>query len=453
MTKRPSGFGAFTIMWFGQILSALGTRMTNFVLGIWVWQQTGSATEMALMMFFGLGATVLFSPIAGSIVDRWDRRLTIVLSDVGSIVVTFGLLALFMAGDAQMWHLYLVNAVTGALLAIQVPAYSAAITVMMEKGQYTKANAMMWAVRTLPVIFAPALAAAFLSATDITVILLVDGLTYVVAVIAVYLVVLPPKVHSDEPRTGMWRDSLYGFQYILRRPPLLALQGVLFGISLLAAVGWALLVPLVLARSGGDEGTLGLVQTLGAVGGVLGGVLLGVLKFPRRKMTVVLGAILGFSILGRILYGVGDGWVAWSAGLFFVQLFIPFIDGLAQTIWQEKVEPAVQGRVFAARLFIENLSIPIGMLAAGPLADHVFEPAMTEGGALAGTFGWLVGTGPGAGIGLMFVIVGVLGVAVGAAGWFAKSVREVETLVPDHDAEPAAEPASGPAKPAPALVD
>jgi hypothetical protein len=199
-------------------------------------------------------------------------------------------------------------------------------------------------------------------------------------------------------------------------------------------------VPLVLARTLGDEGTLGLVQSIGAVGGVLGGTLLAFMKPPRRKMLVVLGAILVFSIVGRILYGVGDGLIAWAAAMFFVELTIPFIDGLAQTIWQEKVDPAVQGRVFAARNFFENLSVPIGFAAAGPLVDKVLEPAMRGDTALADTFGWLVGTGPGSGIGLLFVVVGVLGAGVGVAGFLSRNVREVETLVPDHEPEPEAKP-------------
>ncbi len=447
MLKRPSGFGAFTIIWIGQLLSAIGTRMTNFALSIYVWQLTGTATELALMLFFGLGATILFSPLAGSLVDRWNRRLTIVLSDVGSVVVTVGLLALFLTDSVQIWQLYVVNALTGAFLAIQIPAYSATITIMMEKTRYTRANAMMWSVRALPVIFAPGFAAVLLGITGVKMILLLDALTFLVAIATIFTVQIPstPKSSTPEEHTNLWRDSLYGFRYIIRRPPLMALQTILFAISLLAAVGWALLVAFVLARAGGDEVQLGIVQTVGAVGGVLGVFLLGVFRPPSRKITVVLGAILGFSILGRILYGVGDTVVIWSAGLFFVHLFIPFIDGLAQTVWQEKVEPAVQGRVFAARLFFENLAIPIGMLSAGPLADRVFEPAMREGGSLAGTFGWLVGTGPGAGIGLIFVIIGVLGVAVGLAGFASRNVRDVEVLIPDHDALPPKPEAAKPA--------
>lgn len=454
MPKRPEGFGAFTIMWVGQLLSALGTRMTNFALSIWVWQHTGSATAMALMMFCGFGSTVLFSPIAGSLVDRWNRKVSIIFSDAGSFVVTFVLLGLFLTDSTQLWHLYVVNAVTGALLAMEAPAYGAVITTMMDKGKFLRANAMMWSVKTLPVIFAPAMAAALLGFTGLNVILFVDGLTYLVAIIAVLLVTIPPTPKRDqEQKTSLWQDCAFGFRYIVERPPLLAMQVVLFSISLLAALAWALLVPLVLARTAGDETVLGAVQTIGAVGGVLGGVLLGAMKPPRRKMLVVLGAILVFSVVGRILYGVGDGLVAWAAAMFFVQLTIPFIDGLAQTIWQEKVDPAVQGRVFSARNFFENLSVPIGFAASGPLVDKVLEPAMRGDTALASMFGWLVGTGPGSGIGLLFVIVGVLGTFVGVAGLMNRNVREVETLVPDH--EPAEKPEEKPVERVaqPALVD
>lgn len=457
MVRRPSGFGAFTVLWIGQLLSALGTRMTAFALSIWVWQKTGSVTDLAFMMFFALGVTVLFSPIAGSLIDRWDRRITIVLADVGSAVATFALLALFLTGSVQLWQLYLVNALTGASLAFQLPAYASTVTVMMEKGRYPRANAMLWAVRTLPVIFAPGLAAILLGVADIRLILFIDGLSFLIAIGAAFVVTIPPIPASDEPRSSLWQDCLFGFRYIISRPPLVGLESVLFAISLFAAVGYAMLIPLILARSG-SEADVGIVLTVGAIGGVLGGIVLGTLRPPRRKMILVLGGILGFSILGRLVYGVGTEVVAWSAGLFFTHLFIPFIDGYGQSIWQEKVEPGVQGRVFAARQFIENISIPIGLAVAGPVADHVFEPAMRADGALAGTFGWLVGTGPGAGMGLLCVLVGVLGIGVGVVGFLNRTVRDVELLIPDHGkapatrAEPPAEPQAEPT-PAPVLAN
>jgi len=450
--RRPAGFAGFTTMWLGQLLSAVGTRMTNFALGIWVWEATGKATDFVFLMFFAFGATVVFSPIAGALIDRWDRRLTIVLADVGSAVATGAVLLLFLTGSVSVWQLYVVNAVTGAFLAFQVPAYSATITVMMEKGNYTRANAMMFAVRSLPVIFAPSLAAAMLAGANIELVLLVDLLSFLFAIGATFLVRIPPIPASGEAApASLWRDSMYGFRYIRQRRSLVGLEAVLFAINLFASIGFVLLVPLILARTGNSEAQVGLVQTIGAIGGVAGALLLGTLKPTPHKMRRMLIAILLFSVVGRVLYGVGDTWLAWAVALLFVHLCIPFIDGYAQSIWQEKVAPEAQGRVFAARQFIEDLTVPLGAVIAGPVVDRLLEPWMRPGEPGAAMFGGLVGTGPGAGIGLIFVLVGVLGVGVAVVGWAVPSIRRIEAILPDHDAVqvPVADDEAGlPVKPA-----
>ncbi|WP_425321279.1 MFS transporter [Couchioplanes caeruleus] len=428
---------AFSVLWVGQVLSTLGTRMTNFALSIWIWQATGHASDLALMTFFAFAATVVFSPIAGSLIDRWSRRLTILLSDAGSAIVTALLLALYLTGSVSVWHLYVVNVVTGALLAFQLPAYSATISLMMEKDHYPRANAMLSLARSVPAIFAPAAAGALLAATNIEVVLLVDAISYALAVVTVFMVRIPPRPVSEHEETpSMWRDSVLGFAYILRRPGLLGLQGILFAVGLFAAMGWVLLTPMVMARTGNAEAQVGVVLSVGAIGGVLGGALLGVLRPTRQKMLRLLLAALAFGLFGRVLLGVGDSLFVWSAAWFFAWLCVPFIDGYGQAIWQEKVSPELQGRVFAARQLIENLAVPIALGIAGPLADYFLEPAMRSGGSLAGTFGGLVGTGPGAGMALLCVITGVLGVLVVVAGALSPTVRLVESRIPDHDATP-----------------
>jgi MFS family permease len=429
---------AFTVLWIGQVLSTLGTRMTNFALSIWIWQATGRASDLALMTFCAFAATVVFSPIAGSLIDRWSRRLTILLSDAGSAVASALLLGLYLAGSVSVWHLYVVNLLTGAFLAFQLPAYSATISLMMEKEHYPRANAMLSLARSVPAIFAPACAAAVLAATSIEAVLLVDIVSYLVAVGTVFLVAIPPRpvaAHQETP--NMWRDSVFGFTYILRRPGLLGLQGILFAISLFAAMGWVVLTPMVMARTGNAETQVGIVLSVGALGGVLGGTLLGVLKPTRQKMVRLLAATLVFSVLGRVLLGIGDSLLVWSVAWFCAWLCVPFIDGYGQAIWQEKVSPEVQGRVFAARQLIENLSVPLALGVAGPLADFYLEPGMRPDGPLARVFGGWVGTGPGAGMALLCVLTGLLGILVTAIGVASRTVRLVESRIPDHDAAPA----------------
>jgi hypothetical protein len=126
--------------------------------------------------------------------------------------------------------------------------------------------------------------------------------------------------------------------------------------------------------------------------------------------------------------------VLWAAGLFFAGFLLPILNGSSQAIWQAKVAPDVQGRVFAVRRIIAQITAPLAMLVAGPLADYLFEPAMMPGGAWASTFGGLVGTGPGAGMSLIFIIAGLLSVLVGLAGYAIPVIRDVETILPDHDA-------------------
>jgi MFS family permease/acyl carrier protein len=423
----------FSILWLGQVLSVLGTRMTNFALSIWIWQATGRASDLALLTFCAFAATVVFSPIAGTLIDRWSRRLTILLSDAGSAVATGLLLVLYLTGSVSVWHLYAVNLLTGAFLAFQLPAYSATISLMMAKQHFPRANAMLSLARSVPAIFAPACAAAVLAATSIKTVLMVDVGSYLVAVGTVFLVAIPRRPPAEQPeRQSMWRDSLFGFTYILRRPGLLGLQGILFAISLFAAMGWIVLTPMVLARTGNSEADAGIVQSIGAVGGVLGGVLLGALRPTGHKMLRMLAAVVVFSLLGRVLLGIGDSLVVWSAAWFFAWACVPFIDGYGQAIWQEKVSPAEQGRVFAARQLVETLAVPVALGIAGPLVDYVLEPAMRWGGAGRGVRR-LVGTGPGAGMGLLCVFTGALVVAARLqASWpTGAHGRDAD---PDHDA-------------------
>lgn len=440
--QRPTRFAAFSVLWCGQFLSVIGTRMTNFALGVYVWDKTGNATDFTLTLFFAFAATVIFSPIAGAFIDRWNRRLTMVLADVGSAVATAALLIVFLTGPASMWQLYLINFITGAFVAFQVPVFQATITLLTEREHYSRANAMMFAVRSTPELFAPALAALLLAAVDIKTVLLVDTLSYVFAIGAVLLVKLPPT--PRKPGTvpaKLWQDCLFGFRYILRNRSLRNLELFLVVINVLASIGFLLLRPLVLARTGNSAGSLALVLSTGAIGGVGGAVLLATLKSPRDKMLRVLWATVAFSVIGRVLYGVSDMLLFLGVALIVVHLCIPIIDGYTNTVWQEKVEPEVQGRVFAARQFAEELTVPIATLVAGPLVDQVLTPWMRPGGAGARLVGGLVGTGQAGAIGLMYVAIGVVGTVIALAGFLMPSIRRVEVLLPDRVPLPdAAEP-------------
>ncbi len=434
--RQPAGMTAFSIIWFGQFISLLGTGMTRFAITIFAWQVTGEATALALVGFFAFGPTVLVSPFAGAIVDRANRKLVMMLSDLAAGAMTITILALHLSGRLEIWHLYLTGALSGAFESFQFPAFSAAVTTMLPRDQYARASGMRSLAESASGVISPILAGALIALIGIGGILTIDVITFVIAVAALLVVYVPQPERTDAGRAGqgsLWSESGYGFRYILARPSLLWLQLVFFAINFSGSIGFVLMAPMILARTGNQELVLGSVQSMLGIGGVAGGLLLSVWGGPKRRVHGVLGGMALASLLGESLLGLGQGIGLWAAGAFFMAFFIPIINGSNQAIWQSKVAPDVQGRVFAVRRLIAQVTAPVAMLLAGPLADQIFEPAMALGGKLQAPFGWMVGSGPGAGMGLMFLITAIMGFSAALAGYLFPIIRNVEDLLPDHD--------------------
>jgi hypothetical protein len=178
-------------------------------------------------------------------------------------------------------------------------------------------------------------------------------------------------------------------------------------------------------------------MTAGAVGGLIGGLVMSAWGGSRRKVHgVLLGHVLS-GLLSLTLLGLGRGVSVWMVSSFLGTFLVPWIDGSNQAIWQAKVAPDVQGRVFSARRLIAWFTQPIAPLIAGPLADRVLEPGMRAGGNLAGLFGGLTGVGPGTGMALLLIVIGVLSSVFSAVGYLVPAVRDVESILPDHEAAPA----------------
>jgi MFS family permease len=437
--KRPSGMLAFTIVWIGQAFSLLGTSMTAFALTIWAYQLTGSATALALVGFFHVTPLLLISPVAGAIVDRSNRKLMMMLSDLASGLATIGVLVLYLTGNLQIWHLYVVSVITGTFQTFQWPAYSAAITMIVPKQHYARAHAMTDLAGNTSGIFAPLLAGALLAFIGLGGILAFDIVTFVIAVGSLLVVHIPqPKVTEEGKASqgSIWKESGYGFRYIFKRPSLLGLQLVFLVGNFFAALAYTLMAPMILARTDSNSIVFGSVQTAGAIGGVAGGLVMSAWGGPKRKVHGVLGGWALSGLLGIFLLGLGRSFPLWAAGSFFGAFLVPLINSSNQAIWQSKVAPDLQGRVFAIRRLIAWFVNPLATLIAGPLADFALEPAMRQGGALTGSFGWLSGVGPGAGMALIVMFAGIAATIVGLGGYAVPVVRQAEELLPDHDAIP-----------------
>jgi hypothetical protein len=428
----------FIIVWIGQIISVLASSMTGFGLSIWMYKQTESATAMGLMQVAYIVPFLILSPIAGVMVDRYSRKLMMMVSDLAAVVGTGFLLVMYATGHLQFWHLYITAVLNGLGNTFQWPAYSAAISTMVPKKHLGRANGLMSLIDAGPGILAPLLAGMILAIPNINGmvwILLADVITFFIAIGALLIVHVPQPektVEGQKESGSIWREAAYGFKYIFSRPSLLGLQLVFFAGNLFAGIQWTLLTPMVLARTDQNSLIFGSVQTAGAIGGVAGGLIMSAWGGTKKKVHGVLAGHFLVGISGMLL-GIGTGLPLWIPAIILVNLLVPWINGSNQAIWQAKVAPDVQGRVFSARRLIAWFSNPLTPIIGGTLADFVMEPAMKTSSGLSQAFSWLVGTGPGAGMGLLTVFA-CLGVALtGLTGYFIRPIREAETILPDHD--------------------
>lgn len=434
---RPTGMLGFTIVWFGQIISLMGSAMTGFAVTIWAFEKSGgSATALVLVGFFAFIPQIIFAPVAGALVDRWNRKLTMMLSDLAAGSTTIILLFLFGGDILEIWHLCVLNFISGLFQTFQWPAYSAAISIMIPKQQYARASAMMGLAETGSGILSPILAGALLPAIGLTGILIIDIVTFSFAIGALLIIHVPQPLTTAEGREShgsLLQESLFGFKYILKRRPLLSLQLVFFFGNFLSSFSWPLLAPYILLQTSNDSTSLGAVMSAGAIGGVIGGLIMTAWGgFKQRKVN---GVLLGWMLSGFtfILLGAGRSLPLWIAAMFLTNTIIPLVNSSNQAIWQAKVPPDLQGRVFSIRRLIAQVTAPLAMLLTGPLADYLMEPAMASPNAsLAPLFSWAVGTGPGTGIAVILITCGVLIAFVGLGGYLNASVRNAETLIPDH---------------------
>lgn len=423
----------FLIVWAGQVLSMLGSAMTRFALGIWLWDQTGEATALVLVGIFSSTPALLVSPIAGALVDRWNRRRVMMAADLISGLTTVVIILLHASGTLAAWHLYAVAAVGGLVGRFQELSYEAAMTMMLPKHQYARAQGLIALGGYASIVGAPLLGGLLVNQWGLNAVFLVDVVTFLFAVATLMFVHIPqPAVSDDYVPQALWRDSLLGFGYIRRRSGLFGLMLIMLIFLTTENLSYPLITPMILARTG-DEVLLGTILAVQGIGGVLGGLLMTVWGGPKRRIHGVLIGLILTGVFGDALMGMGRSLPVWLVAAVALEIFIPILFGSYVPIWQSKVAPEMQGRVFAARDLMSSVGRPLAMLTAGLSADKLLEPAMMPNGALAESFGWLVGTGPGAGMGLIMVIGGLLAALAGVLGYLARPVREVETHLPDHD--------------------
>lgn len=441
MTQSSSspGMRPFLVIWFGQLISLIGSGLTSFALGVWTYQRTGSVTRFALITFFGALPGIVLAPLAGALVDRWDKRKTMMLADTGSALSTLCIALLLWADRLDTWHIYAAVAFASTCSALQIPAWSAAIALLVPKDKLDRANGLVELALSVVPIVSPLLAGVLVVTIHLHGVILIDFATFLFSMLTLAVARVARLAASEpEPGASLWSDALYGWKYVVARPGLLGLLFFFAAINFSFSFSEVLLPPLVLKRA--SPTLLGTVLAVGGAGLVASSLVVSTGFRLRRRIWGVLGggALLGMS---QMLIGVATAWPLLLAGTFLQMFWVPLINAWSRTLWQLKVAPEVQGRVFAIRMAIAWSTTPIAFLCAGPLADHVFEPLLLDGGPLASSLGHVLGTGPGRGLGLLFVVLGLVPLVAAVAGLLNRRVRRVEQDLPDAlEAAPEAPP-------------
>jgi len=424
----------FMLVWFSQLISVFGSGLTSFALGLWVYQQTGSVTAFSLMALAATLPRILLSPFAGAVADRFDRRLVMAVADAGAGLSTLVVALLMATGRLEIWHLYVATLWSAAFSSFQWPAYSAATVQLVPKEQLGRVNGLVSIGRGASEVLAPALAGLLIGVIGVAGVILIDVVTFLFAV-AVLLIVRFPRPSADGPEpTGsaqaskpnsLLQDAAFGWRYVLARPGLLWLLIFVAIFNLVWSMVGALATPLVLGFAGAAE--LGLFITIAGSGMLIGSLVMSAWGGPKPR---ILG-VIGFELLSGlcfILMGMEPTLWRLALGAFGAHFTIAIIEGSNKSIWQRKIPAEIQGRVFAVWQMISLSMAPLALLSAGPLADRVFEPLMRSASTAQNlpSLSALVGTGPGRGVGLMFVLMGVIKILVSIAGWMNRHVRNVE---------------------------
>jgi len=426
------GMLTFGIVWFGQLISFIGSGISSFGLGVWVYQSTGSITLFALISMFANLPGVLLGPFAGTLVDRRNRRKALLYSDLGAGISTTAVLLLLLIGGLELWHLYLAMFISGTCAALRWPALTAATTQLVPKEQYARVNGLLQIVLVGRVLISPLLAGVLIGWIGLQGIILVDFVTFLFAVGTLQAISIPRPEETTEgkaSRGSFWQETVYGWRYITARPGLFALMNLFSLVNFLMEMTIVLFTPLVL--SFGTPTMLGSVMSLGGIGYLAGSVVASTWKGAKRRVHTVIGSMFLMGLF-MVVIGLQPTMLAVTAGTFLALFCLPILSCANQVIWQEKVAPDLQGRVFAIRGAIVLATPTFAYLVAGPLSDQVFEPLLAANGLLAGRLGPIIGTGPGRGIGLLVICMGLSVVLSAVAGYLHRPLRKVEETLPHN---------------------
>ncbi|WEH34008.1 amino acid adenylation domain-containing protein [Streptomyces sp. AM 4-1-1] len=424
----PPGMGRFLVVAFGQLLSITGSALTEFALPVWIYMETGSMGKYALYAVIGMLPGILVGPLAGAIVDRLDRRRVMLISDLVAGGTQAALLSLLLSGNLASWHIYTLLAVLSVALTFQRLAYASSVPQLVPKQYLGHANGIVQMAFGVSQFVVPLAAVALMAAVGLRGVLILDVASYAIA-IGVLAFVKFPKTLPWKRRESLVTEIRHGFSYSWRNRGFRAMLLWFAALNIFLSPLFLLITPLVLSFD--TLAAVARVAVAGGAGAIIGGIAMGFWGGPKRHRLRGMLGLAGALAATSALVGVhANLWVI-GAGAFGMSCALSMVNGVYTTIVQVKVPQRFHGRVFALNTLVAWSTLPIGHGIIAPAGSALFGPMLDEGGPLASTVGAVIGTGPGRGIGFMYLLFGAAMLVLVVVGLRLPVLAKFDENVPD----------------------
>ena len=421
--KDERKFGNFILLWATQTLSRLGSSLTPFALILWAYGETGSALSTALLTVSSYVPYILLSLPVGTLTDRMNKKRLMLLSDTAAALCTLTILFVWLSGNLELWHLYLVNAITGTAQTFQQPASEVATTLVTPEDKYQKAGSLNALAYSVINMASPVIATALYSVGGLTLVIIVDLSTFTVAFLSLLLFVRIPEMKSEKREDSHIMMELKEALSFLRTN-MGILQVILFlaAINFIASIYNAALPAMILSFE--SESVLAAVQSTAGIAMIIGSAIATMLPTPKSRVRMIILSLFISMSTENFMLAFFRNPIMWCVGAFLGWLCIPVMNTNLDALMRSQIPSSIQGRVYSARNMLQFFTIPLGYLAGGFLVDSMFEPFMTDKSNTV--LNQLFGTGKGSGAAFLFAVIGVMGVLVCVIFSRLKAMRNLE---------------------------
>lgn len=419
-------FQKFLLLWSGDFVSSVGSGLTSFGLGVYIFQQTGKASLMALVTLLAFLPSLLLSVPAGVLADRYDRRMLMVVGDSLSAVGLLFILFCLMRGEAKIWQICVGVSISSVFASLLEPAYKSTITDILPPEQYSKASGLVQLAGSAKYLLSPILAGFLLEIADIRLLLVIDIFTFFITVFTTLSVrkgLAYRNKLSPQLKTSLFSEMREGVAGLTANKGVLFLSVMGSFITFCLGVIQTLASPMVLSFS--DSAVLGTMMTVAALGMLVSSFVLGSISIKKGYTRLLTASLLGAGMF-MALFGLRENIIITAASGFLFFAMLPFANTSIDCLIRTNIDNQIQGRVWGLIGLVSQLGYVAAYAVSGVLADYVFTPLLLPGGILAGSVGKILGTGPGRGIGFLIVLAGLLLCLTAVILPRIKSIRRLE---------------------------